>query len=446
MAGWMKKKRQGGNVQRLWEDKKPYGKGFHDKLFNEGVEEKEKDLEECGEVEDVDRIAQLVSPDAGGAIGDYEGEDDEDGETEITVKVEKEDCGGEKSDEDEDEMEEGAVGDVLQSVVELIQGLGAKSDPKGDDRAKELLAKLIQQAGGDPDKIKPDRVGGIKNLSMGEGVDEKDDEETDGEEMDEAKALADLPIIDKVLSALGETPVQGLMDLLMVAGSVMKGGAEKQKVKTLLEKLKAEAEARGNPLASEEKEEDEVVNEEEESEDEEDMDEAVGSALGGALQRIRDSLSAPASAAGKKKAKGEFKKVVGKTGIGTPAADKLALAGDEDEDEMEEAQSADKPMTKVEAQSEYLNGNKVQMVSWNPRDFVQRRDQDGAMLDQNGRDATPYQVEMLFGNVHNDKKWKIVQSADKLALAGDEDEDEMEEAQEKTQDDLAKEFEEKKKK
>jgi len=54
MAGWLKKKRMGGKVSSIWEDKEAYGKGMHDKLFNEGVEEKEDELEECGEGEEED--------------------------------------------------------------------------------------------------------------------------------------------------------------------------------------------------------------------------------------------------------------------------------------------------------------------------------------------------------------------------------------------------------
>ena len=67
MAGLTKKKRTGGNVQKLWEGKEAYGTGFHNKLFSEeagDVDLDKKDLEECGE--DVNRISQLLDPEAGG--------------------------------------------------------------------------------------------------------------------------------------------------------------------------------------------------------------------------------------------------------------------------------------------------------------------------------------------------------------------------------------------
>jgi len=383
MAGWMKKKRMGGNVQKLWEDNQAYGKGFHDKLFNEEVEEKEKDekeeVQECGEV---DRIAQLVSPDVGGSMSDDD--EDEEGETEVTIKVEKE----EGEEEDEEELDEGFVGDLLG-----ILGVGPDEitvdlkDPKVKKELKDFLAKASASRVKDAAKELNGEGGPFGSMSKQEETDAEDDEELDegvkdiaketlnkipamaglenlesknatlfnkmvalmttvteenedGEEMEEA--TADLPLIDKVLSALGETPIQGLVDLLTIAGTVMKGGDEKNQVKTLLDKLKAEAQARGNPLAKEEKEEDleegcdKKEIEEEDDEEDEEMDEAMGTVLGGAMARIRNALAATSSPVAKKKVKGEYRKAVGKTGIGSPATKKLSLAGEEDEAETQE--------------------------------------------------------------------------------------------------------------
>jgi len=358
MAGWTKKKRMGCNVSKLFEDKEAYGKGLHDKLFNEACEDvKKKDDDEIEECGDVDRISQLLNPDAGGDMDDYEGpEGEEEGgeeEDEITIKIEKEEDEAEDEVEDEEELEEGAA-DLIKKVATVLQDLFQTDEAKALALAKMMdqkaAADFVAKFSGSPVK---GSGGPFGSMSKQEDTNEEDGAE---ESLEEAAPIADLKMVDQVLGALGETPLQGLSDLLTIAGQALKGGSEKAKVANLLKKIAAWEKANG---IEEEKEDDEEIEEScddkdkeevkeekddkkddelEESSDEEDeeLDEAMGGTLGGALERIRTALDAPASAVGKKKAKSEFKKVVGKTGIGTPAADKLAVAGDDEDDELED--------------------------------------------------------------------------------------------------------------
>ena len=328
MAGWLKKKRMGGNVQKLWEDKDAYGKGLHDKLFNEEVEDDEDEVEEGCEI---NRIAELMSPDGGGSLDD---EDDyEDDEKSVTIKIE--------DGEEDEELDEGAALDALKSIFRR----GATNPEKvlRDKAAREMIQKILARTDKEigTGTISPDKqVGSAKQLSRALSMGEDDNQE----DLKESSALSDLKIVDKVLSALGETPLQGLVDILTLASSVMKGGEEKQKTKTLLMKLRAEAQARGNPLAEDNDEDDDDLQEDNEKDlpndpktDDSELEEGI-TGLGGALSRIANALTGDLdSESGKKKAKKDFRKVMGKTGIGTPASDKLALAGDDEDDELDEA-------------------------------------------------------------------------------------------------------------
>jgi hypothetical protein len=394
MAGWLKKKRMGGNVQKLWEDKDAYGSGFHGKLFNEEVEEKEKkddEMEECGPVE-LDRIAQLTAPEAGGDMGGEEEEDED--ETEVTIKIEKEergesddeseDEGGdeeeevlrdkeeEEPEEGEEELDEGLIGDLLG-----ILGVGADElnvdlkDPKVKKELQDFLAKAsasrLKKAASElegEDGPHGSMATGSKSVQLSGDEEEKEDddeemeegckkdmkEEGEEEELEEgvddvlkklgtdvfAEPEAAVELVAAGLSALvegGKIAAEGAHDLLTKLLQVAGGESENvRKAREGQEARKAAMAAQKAKIQGEEKEEEEG---------EEEMDEA---GLTGSLSR---SNKEGANAA--KQAKDlirRFSSVVRpavlRTGMGTPAAKRLQKAGDDEEAMADEAEEKKK--------------------------------------------------------------------------------------------------------
>ncbi len=286
MAGWIKKKRLGGNVQKLWEDKKAYGTGFHEKLFNEGIEDmeekkkKDKDLKECGDVSGLDRIAQLTSPDSGGDIDDeYDDEEDE-----VTIKIATE---NDKEDEDEDteELEEGVITDLLSVLgIKIDNNMQRKlRDKDAQEAIQRILANTDKLEVGtgtmSPIKQAASAKSRGRALSMGESDTEID---TDGE-LDEAiegegklNQILRSDVMELFYNGLssivssGEATDEQARNLLSgMIESVRRGlGGESDTLKG----MRQDAQGRGNPLADE-TDEDKLGEEDEESKDEDDSKE-----------------------------------------------------------------------------------------------------------------------------------------------------------------------------
>jgi len=113
---------------------------------------------------------------------------------------------------------------------------------------------------GDEEEKDVEKEGAEDEEGEDEESEEEPEEETeeepeeDEEEVDEA--VAELGGVDKVLKALGSDPVSGLGDLLGALGTVLEkakgklSGSQQKKVETALERMKREAQERGNPLAA----------------------------------------------------------------------------------------------------------------------------------------------------------------------------------------------------
>lgn len=288
MAGWLKKKRLGSDVSKLFEDAKPYGKAFHDRLFLEEMEDekkKDKDMEECG---DLDRIAQLTAPESGGSLDDdeYEGDDEEDGEdeTEITVKIEKEE--DEEAEADEENLEEGFIGDLLGILGVSPDELNVDlTDPRVKKELQDFLAK--GSMGRIKSGNKPKGSGGpygsstmskSVNLAAGDDAEVEDDEEEMEEAVDGEGKLNQIlrsDVFEMIYDGLGSLvnsgtmktdEAQGLLAGLVEAVRTGLGGESKE-----LKKLRTSAKKRGNPLADETQDE---MFKKEEKEDPEEMEEA----------------------------------------------------------------------------------------------------------------------------------------------------------------------------
>jgi len=188
-----------------------------------------------------------------------------------------EDIEEDKYNDDEEEMEEAsfsrkhyqaiadilaqhAEGDSTEAVSEIagdIADLFAQDNPRFDRE------KFLSAAG-----VPMESYNGADEKEIEEEGDEEEapEEETpeDAEEVDEA--VADVGSMGKVLKALGSNPADGLEDLLTIVGSNLVkvlGIDKKDKIETALEKMKREALQRGNPLAREEKDDEEELSTEE---------------------------------------------------------------------------------------------------------------------------------------------------------------------------------------
>lgn len=195
------------------------------------------------------------------------------------------------ADDEEEGMEESAfsrqhyqaIADILSQHVESDSS-EAVSAIAGD------IADLFETDNPNFDRDKFMDAAGVKNEDCGGGEEEKQevdgvpveegDEEPDGEpevpaddeeepEDDLEEGTAQLNTIDKVLKSLGSDPLSGVEDLLtLVSQSISKvasklSGSDKKKVESVLDRMKREALERGNPLAKEEKDDEEDLTDEE---------------------------------------------------------------------------------------------------------------------------------------------------------------------------------------
>lgn len=257
--------------------------------------------------------------------------------------------------EDGEELDEGALqrsraGGALVNVKALEKIDALRSEVEGGFGSELKIKDIIQSLQNDL-KLKDIRL--------------KEDSDSDEEELDEAVAgenkinqLLRTDVLEDPMAAMqlvaagfaamvegGKISMSAASKLLKKLSDATSGESEQ------LKNLRQDAKERGNPLADE-TEEDKLTEDDEpkedkepkepkedeepkEPEEDEELEEAGGDA---GIQRTFQSLLKNAGLSMRRsKAKGG-PAAKGKQGIGTPAADRLALAGDDEDDELEEAE------------------------------------------------------------------------------------------------------------
>ena len=173
---WNKKRRLGTGVSKLWEDKQSYGKGFHDKLFNEanldgtGPEGKgprtgrgkgkcpPEDMEESSYHKN--ELEQLGEPTQGFYTAQFRNEGKKtkwmniDPETfnqikELLISMEEEkdyeddeyeEEGEDKDYDDEEDMDEGE--DIDQMVADMEKAIGKLPINKKKEKTQEIANRI----------------------------------------------------------------------------------------------------------------------------------------------------------------------------------------------------------------------------------------------------------------------------------------------------------------
>jgi hypothetical protein len=156
------------SLSNLWEDTKPVGKGFHDKLFNEGLADEELEDEREKTEEEVDEYDEMEKE----IYGDMDEDEDDGGEEEA-------------DEEDKEELDEAAFS---RQHYNLISGILQKhmKDGKAKEVIESLATELADVFAKDNPSFARDRflqASGV--MTEGEACDKEDGEG----EMEEGSAL-----------------------------------------------------------------------------------------------------------------------------------------------------------------------------------------------------------------------------------------------------------------